>query len=267
VLQLDRATANKLNRRLRRVTIRLGAVRELDVLHVLVDELHVARRARSGSIGRVGVAIAKDRDDARKRLRDQLPVDDLRRIVRKLEKLVSSLADEEERAPRRSAGGRSAWRWALEARVAKRAARLHAAVDAAGAVYLPERLHEVRIAVKKLRYAVELASDAVGVDRAADLRPLKRGQEILGRMRDLQRLIDRVREVQAALAPPNLAVWRDLDLLVASLDDECRRLHARYMGGRGAMLVLCERLGRARAGVRSRRAVAADPHATTRRAS
>ena len=32
----------------------------------------------------------------------------------------------------------------------------------AGAVYLPERLHAVRIAMKKLRYAMELAAEAAG---------------------------------------------------------------------------------------------------------
>ena len=60
-------------------------------------------------------------------------------------------------------------------------------------MYLPERLHDVRIAVKKLRYAVELGADASGARREPDLRALKRGQEMLGRMHDLQMLIDRVR--------------------------------------------------------------------------
>ena len=69
----------KLNRRLRRVTTRLGTVRELDVLLLLIDELHVSRRVRTGPIARVGVAVSKQRDDARKRLFHQLPVDELRR--------------------------------------------------------------------------------------------------------------------------------------------------------------------------------------------
>src|SRR5262249_32629142 len=40
VLQLDRALTRKLVKRLRRVTDRLGALRELDVLLLLLDELH-----------------------------------------------------------------------------------------------------------------------------------------------------------------------------------------------------------------------------------
>ena len=77
VLQLDHGVAVKLNRRLRRVTARLGTVRELDVLLLLIDELHVSRRVRTGPIARVGVAISKQRDDARKRLFHHLPVDEL----------------------------------------------------------------------------------------------------------------------------------------------------------------------------------------------
>ena len=48
-------------------------------------------------------------------------------------------------------------------------------------------------------------------------------------MHDLQVLIERVRQVQASLTPPNVTIWRDLDALVVSLEDDCRRLHARYM--------------------------------------
>ena len=54
VLQLDYDVAVKLNRRLRRVTARLGTVRELDVLLLLIDELHVSRRVRLSAKGRVG---------------------------------------------------------------------------------------------------------------------------------------------------------------------------------------------------------------------
>ena len=108
-------------------------------------------------------------------------------------------------------------------------------------MYLPERLHNVRLAIKKMRYAVELGADASGARREPDLRALTRGQEILGRMLDLQMLIDRVRDVQAALTPPSLGVWRDLDAVIESLDDDCRRLHARYMRARVALLAIADR--------------------------
>ena len=262
VLQLDHGNTVKLNRRLRRVTARLGTVRELDVLHLLIDELHVSRRVRTGPIARVGVAISKQRDDARKRLFHHLPVDELHRTARKLDRLVDELAKQEDAAgtPSRRGSGtaKSGWRWAIDARVAKRASRLRAAIEKAGAVYLPERLHDVRLAIKKMRYALELGADASGARREPDLRVLTRGQEILGRMLDLQTLIDRVRDVQAALTPPSLGVWRDLDAVVESLDDDCRRLHARYMRARDSLLAIADR---------HVRGPAADKIATSRRVS
>ena len=185
--------------------------------------------------------VAKGRDEARKKLFAHLPVAEMTRLARKLDRIVAELK-EAERASSKSAA--RSWRWAIDARVAKRAANLSAAMNDAGAIYLPERLHAVRIAVKKLRYAVELSSEAAGEHGgAADLRVLKRSQELLGRMHDMQMLIDEVRQTQASLAPPSVAVWRDLDALGTSLEDDCRRLHARYMGQRDALCAVAERCG------------------------
>ena len=104
--------------------------------------------------------------------------------------------------------------------------------------YLPERLHAVRISVKKLRYALEVASEARGAAPRAELALLKHSQDLLGRLHDLQVLIDRARQVQAALAPPNITTWRGLEALVDVLEDDCRRrLHARYIRASGTALL------------------------------
>ena len=239
VLQLDRDTTRKLSRRLRRVTMRLGTVRELDVLLILKDQLHLSRPDLSAALGRVGMIVAKERDEARKHLLDRLPVSELRKIGRKLERAVEELAAADPRRGRTAAQG---LRWALEARIAKRASRLRDSIESAGALYLPDRLHDVRIALKKLRYAIELHAHATDRDRNAELRVLRRGQEVLGRLHDLEVLLDRVRQVQASMTPSNLGVWRDLDGLVESIDEDCRRLHARYMRARGAVTALAETL-------------------------
>jgi CHAD domain-containing protein len=238
VLQLESGTAHKLGRRLRKVTTRLGTVRELDVLLLLIDELHVTGRRGSGALGRVGVAVSKARDVARKRLFVHLPIAEMSRLARKLDRIAAEL-QHAERASSKTAA--RSWRWAIDARVARRASRLSAAMADAGALYLPERLHAVRIAVKKLRYAVELSTEAGSETAGADLRMLTRGQELLGRMHDLQVLIDRVRQTQASLTPPSVTVWRDLDALMTSIEDDCRRLHARYMRTRDALGAVAER--------------------------
>jgi CHAD domain-containing protein len=239
MLQLDADKTRKLGRRLRRVTTRLGKVRELDVLLLLIDELHVSRRARSSALGRVGISVAKDRDDARKHLSERLPVTGMRRLAQKLDRVVEQLRLAESSSSRAAA---RMWRLAVEAQVAARASRLSAAMAEAGAMYLPERLHTVRIATKKLRYAVELSTELAGARSGAGLNALKRSQDVLGRLHDLQVLIDRVRQVQASLTPPSVTLWRDLDALVISLEDDCRLLHARYMGSRDQLAAIADKL-------------------------
>jgi hypothetical protein len=48
--------------------------------------------------------------------------------------------------------------------------------------------------------------------------------------------------LQVSLTPPDVNVWRQLDILVVSIDEECRRLHGRYMRDRDGLVALCTRL-------------------------
>ena len=240
ILQLDATLARKLGRRLKRVTERLGAVRELDVLMLLLDDLRQDRKYAPRALQRTADAVSEERARARDRLMSRLPVNELRRLARKLDGVARDL-EGADTTPRRA----SAWRWAVDARVAQRAGRLDRAVQAAGSVYLPERIHQVRIGVKKLRYAVELGNEIAGRSGSADARALKRSQELLGQLHDVQVLIDWVRQVQASLNPPDLAAWRELDALVRGLENSCRRMHARYMRQRATLTDICGRLASA----------------------
>lgn len=249
VLRLEPDVSGKLGRRLRKVTRRLGTVRELDVLLQLIDDQQTARPAHRAALHRVGVAVGKARDDARKKLVAHLPSEEMWRLARKLERIAVDLK-RHERERRNPARARSAG-WVIDARIAHRAGRLDTAVRDAGAVYLPDRLHVVRIALKKLRYALELAPPSLP-DRATALRTLKRVQELLGRMHDLQVLMERVREAQASLTPPSLGAWRELNELVIALEDMCRRLHARYVRERVPLEALTRRVGSTGAAARAR---------------
>jgi CHAD domain-containing protein len=232
VLQIDSDAARRLGRRLRKVTRQLGGVRELDVLSLLVDELAASGRYDGQVIGRVGAFIGDERKRARNRLLDKLPLGEFRRIAGKLDRIAEDLKT---RKPSRG------WRWAVDARVTRRALALKTALADAGALYLPERLHVVRIALKKLRYAREVDAEAAGADRRSELRSLKRGQDTLGRLHDMQVLIDRVRQLQASLAPSDALMSRKLDTLMIALENDCRRLHARFIHQRRTVVAACDR--------------------------
>src|SRR4030095_4892512 len=91
-------------------------------------------------------------------------------------------------------------------------------------------LHQVRIAVKKLRYVLEIARDLSRSRASARLRTLRSVQGLLGRMHDLEMLIMRIRALQGSDRAPTLKVSAELDRIVRRLEIECRQLHVRYMG-------------------------------------
>ena len=244
ILQLDPCDVRKLNRRLRKVTKRLGTVRELDVLTQLIEDLQESRRFPPRALARVASDVRQARDGVRSRRKSVGA--DLKRAARKLQAVADRLHDDEPRS--------HAWQWAIDARVARRANRLREAIKDAGAMYQPERLHAVRLAAKKLRYGVELAVEASGLRDSPDLRVLKRAQQLLGRLRDLQVLAERVRSVQASLAPTDQTAWRDLDELMTPLEHSCRQVHARYVKDRAILTALCDRLGARATAAAARRA-------------
>jgi CHAD domain-containing protein len=107
------------------------------------------------------------------------------------------------------------------------------------------RLHDVRIALKKLRYAAELLDETGRKRLTAAIATLKAAQDVLGRLHDLDVLLSWGRTAQATLDPPDIGGWRALGTLARAVEDECRMLHARYMRDRGALRAIGARLGSA----------------------
>src|SRR5436190_1075168 len=106
----------------------------------------------------------------------------------------------------------------LGERLAKRGKSLLAAIRDAGQLYNPERLHQVRIETKKLRYGLEIAAES-GIRSAAPLvRQLRKAQDTLGRLHDLQVLQEHVAAVQTK--PPTRQVPAGGLAAVASLLEE-----------------------------------------------
>jgi CHAD domain-containing protein len=221
----------KLRRAVRRVTRMLGPVRELDVTLLTLDDLSAAAAAPAGAIARLRQVVRQERDRLHKEVSQKLGSIDMnkwrRRAAAATRKGTNGVADRERLASARS-------------RAARRAAALREAIENAAGIYLPDRLHAVRIGVKKLRYAMELTRELSGSRATARIRTLKEAQELLGRMHDVEVLITRVRAVQGSSGAPNLRLSGDLDRLVRHLETECRQIHGQYMAARRKLLVVCD---------------------------
>ena len=233
---------NRHGRRLRRFASRVarafGPVSKKDVAGELLRTTET-RRGLQG-IAAVHATIRRERDRRRRTMLAQLDRDD---PVRKLKRLAEPDAF--------VSGAPSHDTPALvAARILARGARLEDAIEAAGSLYETERLHQVRIAVKKLRYALELIPELHLGQTSADLKRLKDTQDLLGSLHDF--------EVLAAFARTldEHASRRGLRTLLAALDEELRHHHAHYLRRRASVMAV---IGRARQ--RSLELVAHEPGA------
>jgi CHAD domain-containing protein len=210
--------AGKARGKIRRLTRALGAVRELDVtLHVL-DDLTARDSLPRQALEEVRAHVVVERDERRTVMLKRISQVNLAKLDRRLEAVAEALAESDSEA----------WRDALGSRLMKRGKALTSAIGTAGRMYSPEHLHAVRIAAKKLRYAMELALDAGVTAAAKPLAIVKRTQNTLGHLHDLQVLQTHVSAVQAA---PKARTLPDggLEIIGRELESQCRHLHARYV--------------------------------------
>lgn len=227
----DTHALGRLDRRVRRITRALGPVRELDVALLLLAELEGRGAASAAAIHRVREAVMAERQKRRRDMLDEI-------TPSRLDQLRKRLVEAAAPAPPASSPTSAVTEAAVQA--GKRARRLCLAIERAGGIYLADRLHRVRIAAKKLRYVLEIQRELTHSRSRVHLNRLKTQQDLLGRMHDLEILIDRTRDVQATLPARNRRGMADLDALIRVLEDECREGHAAYMHARPALLKLCE---------------------------
>jgi len=216
---LSGSKAGKAQKKIRRLTRALGCVRELDVTIHLLDELARSPNVPRDAVEDVRARVVKERDDKRKTMIERLDGVNTEKLDRRLASVWAAL-DQAASEP---------WRKALAERLMRRSRRLTLAMNEAGQMYAPERLHAVRIAAKKLRYGLELAANS-GVKQAAPhVRTIKRAQEMLGKLHDLQVLQVHVAAVQAEPRTGRPQSRAALENLARHIEDQCRHLHGRYI--------------------------------------
>jgi CHAD domain-containing protein len=224
----------KLKKSFTRVTRALGGVRELDVAVLTLDELVSDPSVPTEGLVQLRGILQEERQRLYSEMNAILQHVDLDRLQRK------TLAAAERDAEHDSEQSDLKRLKSVIKRAGKRALDLQAAIENAGNIYLADRLHQVRIAVKKLRYVLEIARELSRSRASARIRMLKNVQDLLGRMHDLEVLITRIRALQGSERAPTLKISADLDRLVRRLETECRQLHVRYMGFKKKLLELCD---------------------------
>jgi CHAD domain-containing protein len=241
VLRLDGRTTRKLDRRLRRVTRRLGAVRDLDVLMDLIGELQRDRRYPKTALQVLQRSVEEKQKAAREELDAKLSIQKLQKITRALKRGAKQV-DGDDGETNQAVKHRllKTTVWVIEARAARRATRVQQAIEAAGTVYVAAPLHQVRIALKKLRFALELCAEVKGEGASREITVLRNAQGLLGRLHDLQVLIDHAREMQASRVESDPAGWRDFASLIRVLERDCRKLHARYVRTSPKLLAIAD---------------------------
>lgn len=117
----------------------------------------------------------------------------------------------------------------------KRARALSRDVSEIGALYVPDQLHAIRIATKKLRYALEWEQQIGRKRWVRERKVLEAAQEELGEWHDrlvLQERIHRLRRSGDYAKP----VASDFKRMAADLERECRAMHAAILGRVPAIL-------------------------------
>jgi CHAD domain-containing protein len=216
----------------RAITRALGPVRELDVALGHLDTGLEGIRIPPIAVERVRAHVRAERERRRERMLAKLERVDLEDAIGRVERVAKA-------SEAQGVTSFSAARLATRAR--GRASDLAAAIDRAGTLYHPDRLHTVRIATKKLRYALEVVSSTGLADTAAPLRSLRRMQALLGDIHDYQVLLEHVGAVRDA-TPKGTPGAAGLKAMAAAYDRECRKLHAAYLKQAPPLAAAADRL-------------------------
>lgn len=212
---------DRLRRDVRLVTRALGPVREIDVV---IEEFGIAEQRHDWAADRVA-AVRRRLEQERERRRADMAdaLEDLNRSwLRDRAKAAAA-----EISSQTSDRDQDAWWRALALHVIERTDDVLRAVEECGTLYAPDRLHRVRIAIKKLRYAVEFLCEQSRPAVRHASKVLKRAQKKFGHLHDVQMLLARIQSV--ATSGRRSALTPGFRAMVDALERDCRRIHGRLL--------------------------------------
>jgi CHAD domain-containing protein len=202
----------------------LGKVRELDMTQEVFHSLSMRLPAASCAIAAARRTVEHDQQQSRRRFAKALDHLDLRPLLSVRERpsiaVVAFWKD---------------WRRSVVTETLARQQALCDAIERAPAVYMPNRIHRVRIATKKLRYTLEVA-DATGIRVDTDvMRDLRKIQDLLGRVHD----IDVARRVVRRLDGTGAPIAEEVRLVDAVMAADSAALHEKYLARRERIRAAC----------------------------
>ena len=217
-------TADELVDEFRSVGRALGAVRDADVQTALLRSLETRIPGAAPAL-----VLLRQRHERRRLALMRALIKEFERI--EMERLLESVQHGVVRAMRHTA---ARWDRRLRRVVADRAADAREAIVYATGVYFPKRAHKARIAIKKFRYATEIAA-ATGLWNAREIiRELKKGQDLLGRVHDRQELLDALPAGDGSY--PEGIGREQIELVAQVVEAEAHDLHGRYLSRREGLL-------------------------------
>jgi CHAD domain-containing protein len=198
------ARATALNEELKWLAGVLGAVRDLDVQLVRMDDMDqlaaaLAARTEGSPLDELRAALEAQRVEARRALLDALDSARWERLANTMTAMVT-------RGPSRvNAAGRRPAKLSAPPLVEARHDRVLKAARRARRSGLAADYHRLRIRAKRLRYSLEFVSDLYGARPAHVIRRLAKLQDALGLLQDAEvatvRLLDLATAGDVALSP------------------------------------------------------------------
>jgi len=216
---------------------RLGQVRDCDVEIDLLHEFEerVPRAAGLLAVRRHSTLQAREKY--------------LRQVIKKLSDGSAELVPAFPLPPAHAIQDRmwtAGWRERLRCQIKERREVALEALRYATGVYFPNRLHRARIAVKKLRYAAEVArTTGLFTDQSGALRAIRRAQDLLGDIHDRERLRDFLTtQIDSRVDGDGAA------MLLPCVDYEIAWRHRRFLARRADLVDACSavRIGRPQLG-------------------
>ena len=213
----------------------LGKVRELDITQEIFRTLSMRVPAASCAIAAACRAVERDRQHARRRFTKALDDLELQPLLALRERPSITTVWKD-------------WRRSVVTEMLARQRALCDAIDRAPTVYMPNRVHRVRIAAKKLRYTLEVG-EATGIRVNTNvMRDLRKAQDLLGRVHD----IDVARRVVQHLHRADTSCAAEAAILDAVMAADCSARYEKYLTRRERLQAVCDYCSQLAAAARSR---------------